>query len=69
MSRAKREINVEMLRSIFEDEPRKKRETQTVLGFDRQTMSKILGRVRRIEGGELLTIAEICEIDPMDLAA
>jgi hypothetical protein len=64
----KKEINIKKLRSIFEAEPLKKREVQVALGFDRQTMSKILNHARKIDGAELLTIAEVCRINPADLA-
>ncbi len=64
----RKEIDVDRLRTIFDEDPRKKKEVQEILDIDRQTISKILTRARRIEGGELLTIAEICEIDPRELA-
>lgn len=64
----KKTINVERLRGIFENDPQKKRDVCESLSFDRQTISKVLSRKRNIEGGELLTIAAACEIDPVELA-
>jgi DNA-binding Xre family transcriptional regulator len=64
---AKKEIDIDRLRAIFEDNPRKKREVQDALEIDRQTMSKILSRIRGISAGELLTIATVLNVDPMEL--
>ena len=65
---AKKEVSVTKLQQIFEDNPRKKKEVQDALNIDRFTMSKILNKKRRLEGGELLTVATVLGVDPLELA-
>jgi plasmid maintenance system antidote protein VapI len=68
MSVIRKEIDLGRLREIIEAEPGRKKTVQDALDIDRQKISRILNGVRRIEAGELLTIAEICGIDPRSLA-
>lgn len=67
MSITKRKVDIQRIRAILENDRPKKRAVQEALGIDRYTMSKILNGIRRIEGGELVTIAEVCEVEPAEL--
>ena len=62
------DVDSNKLRELFDDQPKKKKIVQTALNIDRSTISKILTNKRKLEGGELLTIASVFEIDPFSLA-
>lgn len=62
------EIDIGKLREVLDERPRKKKDVQAALDIDRSTMSKILTNKRKLEGGELLTVASVLEINPFDLA-
>lgn len=62
------DVDPNKLRALFVDQPGKKKDVQTALGVDRSVISKILTSNRKLEGGELLTIAQIFGVDPFVLA-
>lgn len=68
MSTSKIEIDIDKLAAVLNADPNLKKAVCERLGFDRHTISKVLNHKRGIEGGELLTIADECEMDPRDLA-
>ena len=69
MTEAKKEIDLAKLLTLVNSDKTRKSAIQTALGLDRTGISKLLAGKRGISGGELLTIAEILEIDAADLAA
>lgn len=64
-----KQIDIEKLRNILNADPQLKKAVQEALNTDRQTISKILNERRGLDAGELLTISEVCGIEPMELAA
>jgi plasmid maintenance system antidote protein VapI len=69
MSKGAKQIDIPKLREILNSNPALKKAVQEALNTDRQTISKILNERRGLDAGELLTISEICGIEPMELAA
>jgi L-rhamnose isomerase len=62
------DIDIEKIKTLLDEQPRIKRVVQDALNIDRSTMSKILTKKRKLEGGELLTFAFALEVKPFDLA-
>lgn len=69
MDKGAKQINIPKLRELLNGNPDLKKKVQAALNTDRQTISKILNERRGLDAGELLTISEICGIDPMEFAA
>lgn len=61
-------VDTEKLRELFDEQPFKKKQVQEVLNIDRSIVSKILTNKRKVEAGELLTIASVFGLNPFDLA-
>lgn len=62
------EIDVNKIKAVFNDQPKKKKAVQTALNIDRSIMSKILANKRKLEGGELLTVAYVLNKNPFEFA-
>ena len=63
------EIDYKKLRKKLNKKPQKKKEIIEVLEIDRFAMSRLLNNKRKLDGGELLTVAKILEMNPYELAA
>lgn len=62
------DIDIDKVKEAIEENPRKKKDVQSALSIDRSTMSKILNKKRKLEGGELLTVAAVLNKNPFDFA-
>ena len=64
----KYKIDVDKLKKLFDDNPKKKKLFQSLLDTDRQTVSKILNKKRKILADEFITAIVLLDKNPMDFA-